>query len=62
MKIVIDTKKANLSLNKLWRGAGMVSGNNSSRLLIDYKADHPDRYYEIPYFRQGWNWCKPLEA
>ncbi|MBQ3162815.1 MAG: glycosyl hydrolase family 59 [Oscillospiraceae bacterium] len=25
----------------------MVSGNNSSRLLLDYKADHPDRYYEI---------------
>ncbi len=47
MRIVIDTKKANLSPNKRWRGAGMVSGNNSSRLLLDYKADHPNKYYEI---------------
>ena len=47
MRIVIDTKKANLMPNKLWRGAGMVSGNNSSRLLMDYKTDHPERYYEI---------------
>ncbi len=47
MKITIDTKNANRNANKLWRGAGMVSGNNSSRLLMDYKADHPDRYYEI---------------
>ncbi len=47
MKITIDTKKSNLSKNKLWRGAGMVSGNNSSRLLMDYKADNPERYYEI---------------
>lgn len=33
--------------NKLYRGFGMVSGNNSSRLLIDYKAQHPERYKEI---------------
>ncbi len=47
MKITIDTRKSNLSKNKLWHGAGMVSGNGSSRLLLDYKANHPDRYYEI---------------
>ncbi len=47
MKIIIDTRKSNLNKNKLWRGAGMVSGNNSSRLLMDYKSDHPKRYYEI---------------
>lgn len=47
MKIIIDTRKSNLNKNKLWRGAGMVSGNNSSRLLIDYKSEHPQRYYEI---------------
>lgn len=47
MKITIDTSKVCLNENKLWRGAGMVSGNNSSRLLMDYKADHPNRYYEI---------------
>ena len=47
MKIVIDTEKANKASNKLWRGAGMVSGNNSSRLLLDYKAYSPDSYYEL---------------
>ena len=29
------------------RGAGMVSANNSSRLLLDYKAEHPEAYCEI---------------
>lgn len=33
--------------NKLFRGFGMVSANNSSRLLIDYKTEHPRRYREI---------------
>ncbi len=46
-KIIIDTKKASVQQNKLWRGMGMVSGNNSSRLLIDYKALHPKEYNEI---------------
>lgn len=46
-KIIIDTKKASIQQNKLWRGIGMVSGNNSSRLLIDYKALHPKEYNEI---------------
>lgn len=31
----------------LYRGVGMVSGNNSSRLLLDYKAENPDAYWEI---------------
>ncbi len=30
-----------------YRGAGMVSGNNSSRLLLDYKYEHPQRYEEL---------------
>lgn len=46
-KIIIDTKKASIQKNKLWRGMGMVSGNNSSRLLIDYKELHPKEYNEI---------------
>ncbi len=46
MRIRIDIKGTNSDRNKRWRGAGMVSGNNSSRLLIDYKADNPQRYYE----------------
>lgn len=46
-KIIINTKNISTQQNKLWRGMGMVSGNNSSRLLIDYKALHPKEYNEI---------------
>ena len=28
--------------NMLYRGIGMVSANNSSRLLLDYKAEKPE--------------------
>ena len=34
MKVTIDAKNLTTSENKLWRGMGMVSGNNSSRLFI----------------------------
>lgn len=47
MRINIDFGNANTNENKRYRGAGMVSGNNSSRLLMDYKSDCPERYYEI---------------
>lgn len=47
MDIVIDGSKAELAENKRYRGAGMVSGNNSSRLLLDYKSENPDAYWEI---------------
>ena len=40
MNIVIDGKNANTLENMLYRGVGMVSGNNSSRLLLDYKNKH----------------------
>lgn len=46
-EIVIDGDNANTNENMLYRGAGMVSGNNSSRLLMDYKTENPDRYWEI---------------
>ena len=45
--IVIDGSKANTAENYLYRGAGMVTGNNSSRLLIDYKTENPDAYWKI---------------
>lgn len=45
--IVIDGNNANTAENMLYRGAGMVSGNNSSRLLMDYKSENPERYWEI---------------
>lgn len=31
----------------------MVTGNNSSRLLLDYKSEHPDRYNEILEYTFG---------
>lgn len=46
MKINIK-KPDKTEQNRLFRGFGMVSGNNSSRLLTDYKALHPKRYNEI---------------
>ena len=55
MKIVIDGKKAQLAQNRRYRGAGMVSANNSSRLLLDYKWEHPDRYWEIMNYMFGEN-------
>ena len=35
------------SIGKMYYGAGMVSGNNSSRLLLDYKYEHKKEYDEI---------------
>lgn len=46
--------------NCLYRGFGMVSANNSSRLLIDYKYEHPDRYNELlrlMFTEEGLNIC-----
>lgn len=51
--IVIDGDKANTNENMLYRGAGMVSGNNSSRLLMDYKTESPDEYWEIMEYLFG---------
>lgn len=46
MKIHIE-KPPVIAENKRYRGFGMISGNNSSRLLLDYKAQHPEHYNEI---------------
>ncbi len=45
--ITIDGNKANTAENMLYRGSGMVTANNSSRLLLDYKYEHPEAYEEI---------------
>lgn len=37
----------NKAPNMRYRGAGMVSANNSSRLLMDYKTEHPESYRKI---------------
>ncbi len=46
-EVTIDGSRAVIAETQLYRGAGMVSGNNSSRLLLDYKAENPEAYWEI---------------
>lgn len=43
-EIIIDGASMNTRENMLYRGIGMVSANNSSRLLLDYKAEKPEIY------------------
>ena len=47
MKIELNGKNIFSNPNRLYRGLGMVSANNSSKLLIDYKREHEDAYYEL---------------
>lgn len=46
-EIIIGVDKADISENKRHRSAGVVSGNNSSRLLLDYKYEHTEHYEEL---------------
>ena len=43
-ELVIDGKTADTAENSRWRGFGVVSANNSSRLLLDYKLEQPEVY------------------
>lgn len=45
--VTINGKKANKDAQSKYRGLGMVAGNGSSRLLLDYKDENPDKYWEI---------------
>lgn len=45
--ITIDGNTVNMDDGTIYRGLGAVSANNSSRLLLDYKAENPDAYWEI---------------
>ena len=47
MKVFINGNKAQRAINKRYFGLGMVSANNSSRLLLDYKSEQPERYWQI---------------
>ncbi len=47
MEIVADGMQANENPAALYRGLGCITGNNSSRLLLDYKVEHPREYEEI---------------
>ncbi len=46
-QITVDGKRLNTAPNLLYRGQGMISANNSSRLLLDYRAENPEAYWEI---------------
>lgn len=56
--VTIDGSKANLKENMLYKGNGMVSGNNTSRLLLDYKSQNPEAYREILEYLFGENGLK----
>lgn len=45
--VSVDGNTVNTDENTVWRGLGVVTGNNSSRLLMDYKTQNPDAYWEI---------------
>lgn len=47
MEIVVDGGAANENPAAAYRGLGCISGSNSSRLLLDYKVEHPNAYKEI---------------
>lgn len=45
--VTIDGNTVNMDEGTVFRGLGAVTGNNSSRLLMDYKAQNPEAYREI---------------
>lgn len=45
--VTIDGNTVNNDSGTVYRGLGTVTGNNSSRLLMDYKAKTPKAYWEI---------------
>lgn len=45
--ILVDGSTLTIGENSAYKGIGCISGNNSSRLLLDYKALHPQIYHEI---------------
>lgn len=46
-ELVIDGSTTDKEVQNAYRGLGTVTCNNSSRLLIDYKEEQPDKYWEI---------------
>lgn len=47
MEFIVDGTQANENPAACYRGFGCVSANNSSRLLLDYKVEHPQAYEQI---------------
>lgn len=53
MNVTIDGEKAMTNEGMLYRGAGLISANNSSRLLLDYKSENADAYWEMMEYLFG---------
>jgi|GEM_PF-2526229 S-layer homology domain./Glycosyl hydrolase family 59. len=45
--VTIDGDAADVNPANTFKGYGLVSANNTSRLLLDYKEEHPDQYWEM---------------
>lgn len=45
--VTVDGNTVNTDEGTVWRGLGAITGNNSSRLLMDYKTKNPEAYWEI---------------
>ena len=53
MTVNIDISTSSLAPNTRYKGFGLISANNSSRLLLDYKYGQPERYDEILQYLFG---------
>ncbi|GMK46618.1 hypothetical protein PghCCS26_37470 [Paenibacillus glycanilyticus] len=45
--VTIDGDAADTNPANTFKGYGLVSANNTSRLLLDYKEEHPEQYWEM---------------
>ncbi|OXM87130.1 immunoglobulin-like domain-containing protein [Paenibacillus rigui] len=45
--VTIDANAVDTNPVNTFKGYGAVSANNTSRLLLDYKEEHPDQYWQI---------------
>lgn len=45
--VSVDGNTINMDEGTVYRGLGVITGNNSSRLLMDYKTENPEAYWEI---------------
>lgn len=45
--VSVDGNTINTDDGTVYRGLGVITGNNSSRLLMDYKTENPEAYWEI---------------
>ena len=49
-----DVESAADNINGLtWKGFGMLNGNSTSNLLLDYKAENPDEYWDMMEYLFG---------